>query len=65
MILYFENRYRERRELGNFLTEEDAWREIKNFCDNHNFKINYVRSWVEKNEKWYDVGSHSEFFVLA
>ena len=62
--LYFEDRYEKRRLIGEPVTDEECWYMINNFCKGHNFKIPYVRTWVTENgEKWYDVSSHSEFFV--
>jgi len=65
MKLYFENSRGERREIGSPLTEGEALEMINDFCAERNFTIYYSRSWVTpKAEKWYDVGSHTEFFVL-
>ena len=62
--LYFEDRYEKRRLIGEPVTDEECWHMIRSFCDEHNFKIPYVRTWMTENgEKWYDVSSHSEFFV--
>lgn len=44
-------------------TSEEAWSDIYAFVKDHNYKIPYVRTWEEYNMRWYDVGSHSEFFV--
>lgn len=34
------------------------------FCEERNFKIYYVRHWTtDKGERYYDVGSHCEYFV--
>ena len=65
MKLYFENSRCERRKIAEPETEEEAWKEIHKFCEERNFKIPYVREWRDSNGlKWYDVSSHSEFFVL-
>ena len=32
---------------------------------NPNFKIYYIRSWEEDGGIMYDVGSHTEFFLLS
>lgn len=64
MKLYFENSRGERRLIGEPKTEEESSKIYHAFCDERNFKIYYVRSWVTpKGEKYYDVGSHTEFFV--
>lgn len=38
---------------------------MKQFMDDHNFKSYYTRVWEENGELWMDVGSHTEFFILA
>ena len=64
MKLYFENSRGERRIIAEPETEEDAMKEIHKFCEDRNFKIYYVRKWIDDDGlKWYDVGSHSEFFI--
>ena len=66
MKLYFENSYGERRIIAEPETEEEAWRKIHNFCKDRNFKIPYVRSWIDNEGfKVYDVGSHTECFFLG
>lgn len=65
MKLYFENSRSERRIIAEPQTLDDAWNEIKKFCDERNFKIYYVRTWTEHSGLMiYDVGSHTEFFIL-
>lgn len=65
MKLYFENSRGQRRVIAEPKTENEAWKEIHNFCEERNFKIYYVREWkTEDGLKVYDVGSHSEFFYL-
>ena len=65
MKLYFENSYRQRRVIAEPQTEEEAWKEIHKFCQDRNFKVYYVREWQDNDGlKWYDVGSHTEFFIL-
>lgn len=64
MKLYFENSRGERRLIGEPQTDEESWNIIDNFCAERNFKIPYVRTWTTpKGEKYYDVSSHTEFFV--
>ena len=61
--LYFINRFGHR-ELGNHLTEKEANKAINKFLDDHNYKSYYTRMWKdEQGNTWYDVGSHTEFFV--
>ena len=62
--LYFEDRYKKRRLIGEPTDDKECWRMIHDFCAERNFTIPYVRSWVTaEGEKWYDVSSHVEFFV--
>lgn len=64
MKLYFENSRGERRLIGEPQTDRESWSIIKDFCAERNFEIPYVRSWTTpEGEKWYDVGSWSEFFI--
>lgn len=62
--LYFKDRYGNRRLIGEPNDEHESWRMIHDFCAERNFNIPYVRTWMtEEGEKWYDVSSHTEFFV--
>lgn len=66
MKLYFENSYGERRIIAEPETEETAMEAIHAFCDERNFRIYYVRNWIDNEGfKVYDVGSHTEFFFLG
>lgn len=61
--LYFVNRFGHR-ELGTHLTEQEAAKKRNKFLDDHNYKSYYTRMWKdEQGNTWYDVGSHTEFFV--
>lgn len=64
MKLYFENSYGEERVVAEVKNEEEAFKEIHKFLDEHNFKSYYTRSWMVDGRKKYDVGSHTEFFYL-
>lgn len=64
MKLYFEDSYGRKRLLGKYKTEKGAVKRINRFCEEHNFKIYYMRITETAEYKWYDVGSHSEFFYL-
>lgn len=44
--------------------EDEAWEEIKKFCDDRNYTIPYVRMWEVDGVRHYDVGSWSEHFEL-
>ena len=66
LILYFKNSSGIRREIGRGETEQDIFKIIHQFLENHNFKSYYTRTWISStdiNEKVYDVGSHTEFFI--
>lgn len=64
MKLYFRNSRGERRLIGEPSTHEESSQMYQKFCADRNFKIYYVRSWTYDNgERWYDVGSHTEFFI--
>lgn len=64
MKIYFENSRGERRLIGEPKTDKECWNMIHNFCAERNFEIPYVRTWTtSEGEKYYDVSSHSEFFV--
>ena len=62
--LYFEDSYNNRRLIGEPLNSDESWKMINDFCAEHNFHIPYVRTWINRaGEKYYDVSSHTEFFV--
>ena len=56
-----------RKYLSQVYDEQETMKIINNFLEEHNFKSYYTRTWYEKEkeEVWYDVGSHSEFFMVA
>ena len=65
MKLYFENSYGKRRIIAEPETEEEAWEKIYEFCENRHFHIHYTRTWRDTDGlKWYDVSSHTEYFIL-
>lgn len=65
MKLIFRNEYRGTSQLlGEYNTHQECIREIYKFCEDKNFKIYYMRSWIENGVTWYDVGSHAEFFLI-
>ena len=61
--LYFQRSNGEYRLLGKNVTDDDAWKLMKVFMDEHNFKCYYIRTWEQNGIKWHDVGSHTEFFL--
>ena len=64
MKLYFKNSRGEKRIIAEPETEQEAMKEICDFCEERNFKIYYVRKWQTEDGLKYDVGSHTEFFIL-
>jgi len=67
MRLYFVRSNRERVPLGQVYNNHETGIIIKQFMDEHNFKSYYTRMWYEEKDKelWFDVGSHTEFFVVT
>lgn len=65
MKLYFENSRGEERLIAEVATEEEAFKEINTFLNEHNFKSYYFRTWIAQGRKCVDVGSHTEFFWIA
>ena len=63
MKLYFQNSQGERRLIGEPRTAEESHKIYNDFCKERNFKIRYVRMWMTNGEKYYDVGSHTEYFI--
>lgn len=65
MKLYFENSRGQRRIIAEPQNEDEAWKEIHNFCAERKFKIYYVKEHqTPDGATCYDVGSHTEFFYL-
>lgn len=69
MKFWFKKKNGKRQLLGEFETEQDCIKEMHRFCAERGFKIYYTRFWTEDNdgseEKWFDVGSWSEFFIIT
>ena len=64
MKLIFQNSCGEERVIAEPTNKEEVHKEIKKFLDEHNFKSYYTRIWEENGRLKYDVGSHTEFFIL-
>lgn len=65
MNVYFENSEGNKRIIGeNIPTHKDAYKCIKDFLDDHNFKSYYMRTWYDGDYTVVDVGSHTEFFLI-
>lgn len=64
MKLYFKDSRGNKRVIAEPKTEDEAIDIIQKFCDERPFKIYYMRWWDKDGVRTYDVGSHSEFFLL-
>lgn len=65
--LYFIRSNGERILVEPKIKEDNIIKFIKKFVKekNPNFKIYYIRSWATDEGTMYDVGSHTEFFLLS
>ena len=65
--LYFIRSNGEKLLVESEIKEDNTIKFIKKFVKekNPNFKIYYFRSWEEDSGIMYDVGSHTEFFLLS
>ena len=64
MKLYFQNSRGVERLIAEPSNREDVIKEINKFLDNYNYKSYYTRVWEEDDRLVFDVGSHTEFFIL-
>jgi len=66
MELWFINAYYEDRcrKIADINSVKEYYKIINNFLNERNFKSYYQRLWIENNDLWNDVGSHTEFFIL-
>ena len=62
--LIFQNSRGEERVIAEPSNREEVNKEINKFLDDHNFKSYYIRVWEENGRLIFDVGSHTEFFLL-
>ena len=67
MKLYFINSANKKKLVSSAATADNANKLIIEYIKkiNPEYKVYYTRSWIENNETWYDVGSHTEFFLLT
>ena len=69
MTLYFLDSRGNKRPVKTGVTPETALKEISAYVEqiNPKFKIYYTRLWYSEDYKgtMYDIGSHTEFFLLA
>lgn len=65
MKLVFQNSQGHERTIADVETGDEAYSEIKNFCNERNFHIYYVRVWQDSDGATvYDVGAWNEKFRL-
>lgn len=64
MNVYFRDSFGRKRLLECVDTKEQVWDVIKKFLDDHYFTSYYTRTWFNDGYTWYDVGSHTEFFLV-
>lgn len=65
MNLYFRDSYGRKRLLAsNINSKESVWKYIQAFLNEHDFKSYYTRMWYTGGYTWYDVGSHTEYFMV-
>lgn len=60
---YFQASNKERRPLAQCDSLSDCICIMQQFMDNHNYKSYYTRTWINKGEMVFDVGSWTEFFI--
>ena len=67
MKLTFQASSGKERKIADVDNQEEAMREIKKFCYEHEFKIPYTRFYgsLDNDGIWIDVGSWSEKFHLT
>lgn len=65
--LYFLSSYGEKRLVRENIDPEAAMGYINEYIAtlNSNFKVYYIRTWESEEGTMYDVGSHSEFFLVG
>ena len=64
MNVYFRDSLGQKRLLEHVDTKEQVWSVIAKFLYDHNFTSYYTRTWFADGYTWYDVGSHTEFFLV-
>ena len=64
MKVYFRDSHGKKRLLKEVETKEGAWKIMQKFMDDHNFTCYYTRLWFTDGYTWFDVGSHTEYFLV-
>ena len=64
MKLYFQNSRGVERLIAEPSNREEVVKEINKFLNDHNYKSYYTRVWEDDDRLVFDVGSHTEFFIL-
>lgn len=64
MTLYFRDTSEIERYICDVDKKEDASTHIKKFLDEHNYKSYYTIGNLYEDRIEFDVGSHTEFFIL-
>lgn len=64
MKLFFQNSKGEERLIAEPVNREEVNKEINKFLEDHNFKSYYIRVLEADGRLIFDVGSHTEFFIL-
>ena len=64
MKLYFQNSRGVERLIAEPSNREEVVKEINKFLNDHNYKSYYTRVWEDDGRLVFDVGSHTEFFIL-
>lgn len=66
MKLCFKNSQGQERVIAENVTRGEAYPIMNKFCEERKFKVYYVREWKDEklNALIFDVGSHTEFFIL-
>lgn len=64
--LYFKDCYQDLEIIAYNISKSDVYKTIIEAVKkmNPNYKIYYIREWTDKEGTWYDVGSHTEFFLF-
>lgn len=64
MKVYFVNSKDKEILIGEAETDEDSTKIIKDFCNERDYKIRYMRCWGHDGRIMIDVGSHVEHFEV-